>query len=81
MVRAAEFKSAENSLNYLRNKSKSKYQKMKITLTWRKPLRIFDSSSSFMVLKTTLEIFSYFYEFLSSFLPIYIQSNIAIGIN
>ena len=52
MISAVMCKSAENSLSYLGNKNKSEYQKIEITPTYRKPLRIFNSLSSFMVLKT-----------------------------
>lgn len=53
---------------------------MEITPTLRKPLRIFNTKSSFKVLKTTLEIFSYFCK-LPSFPLMYIQLNIVIGVN
>ena len=71
MISSVMCKSAENSLSYLRNKNKSEYEKIEITPTYRKPLRILNTLSSFMVLKTTLETFS-----LSP-----IQANMAMDVN
>lgn len=62
MMSAVMCKSAENSLSYLGNKNKSEYQKIEMTPTYRKPLRILDTLSAFMVLKTPFETFSCFYK-------------------